>query len=438
MNGSRRMFLGVLIAALTLTVFGCFTTSQLNSENFTGQGGGTTSATSTATTTTTTTAATSSSTGGGVPCMSTSTCDDDGNVCTAEVCANGFCAHAPLNLVVGPGSKECMAFKCEDGVAIPTSHEGDPCGTGLKCVGNVCTGCVVDTDCGDTNTCKTSVCNKSDQTCTYTFAPIGTMVSDPTSGDCMIMACNGAGATVPYPDDADLPNDKNQCKDGTCINGTPGEKSSAIGTPCMAMGTYCNMVGACVSCTINAGCNKAGEHCFAETKCVSCTNSKMDGDETDIDCGGSCGKCADKLTCLAPSDCISGICSMGKCASCNDKMQDGDETDVDCGGATCLACTGSTCVVSSDCLLGHCNNTVCCGVDCVGPCKSCNLPMKAGMCLDSPLGFADSACPAATPVCKTGVCVDANGGKALGAPCSMPSECFSNICMGPSGNKTCK
>jgi hypothetical protein len=429
MNGSWQMILGVLSAGVALSIVGCFASPRANGESF-GQGGTTTTGTTTATTTTAV-----GGTGGGVPCTSMSTCDDDGNPCTAEVCANGFCAHPPLTLAVGPGSKECMAFKCEDGVATPTSHNGDPCGAMLKCVGNVCTGCLVDADCGDTNKCKTSVCNTSDNTCSYTFAPIGTMVSDPAPGDCMILACNGAGATVPYPDDADLPGDKNQCKDGTCINGTPGEKSSAIGTPCMAAGTYCNMVGACVPCTINAGC-PVGEHCFEETKCVSCANNKIDGDETDTDCGGSCGKCADKLTCLVPSDCISGICSIGKCVSCNDNIQDGDETGIDCGGASCLACTGSTCVVSGDCVLGHCDNTVCCGVECAGPCKSCNLPMKAGMCLDSPLGFGDPACPAATSVCKAGVCVDNQGKTQLGGSCTQNADCFSMSCQG--FPKTCK
>lgn len=52
----------------------------------------------------------------------------------------------------------------------------------------------------------------------------------------------------------------------------------------------------------------------------TCSNGSQDGDETGIDCGGSCVACVVDPT-------------------CNDGVQNGDETGVDCGGS-CFDCPG--------------------------------------------------------------------------------------------------
>ncbi|MCA9521988.1 MAG: hypothetical protein KC609_13490 [Myxococcales bacterium] len=44
-----------------------------------------------------------------------------------------------------------------------------------------------------------------------------------------------------------------------------------------------------------------------------CSNGKLDGDETDLDCGGSCSPCADDKICLVDEDCESGFCDAGFC-----------------------------------------------------------------------------------------------------------------------------
>ena len=46
---------------------------------------------------------------------------------------------------------------------------------------------------------------------------------------------------------------------------------------------------------------------------ASCFNGIKDGDETNVDCGGSC----------AP------------CATCDDGIKNGDEEGIDCGGSDC-------------------------------------------------------------------------------------------------------
>ena len=45
----------------------------------------------------------------------------------------------------------------------------------------------------------------------------------------------------------------------------------------------------------------------------SCTNQLIDGDETAIDCGGSCTPCAVGLTCAIDADCLASICGTGVC-----------------------------------------------------------------------------------------------------------------------------
>jgi hypothetical protein len=45
----------------------------------------------------------------------------------------------------------------------------------------------------------------------------------------------------------------------------------------------------------------------------SCSDGSKNQDETDIDCGGDCTKCALTKACAVNSDCISGICSQNVC-----------------------------------------------------------------------------------------------------------------------------
>jgi hypothetical protein len=85
----------------------------------------------------------------------------------------------------------------------------------------------------------------------------------------------------------------------------------------------------------------------------SCINGAQDGTESDIDCGGSCLACAKGKACNTQSDCYTDmICENGKCAtapviepSCDNQVQDGDEADVDCGGSCPKLCeNGQKCI----------------------------------------------------------------------------------------------
>ncbi len=96
----------------------------------------------------------------------------------------------------------------------------------------------------------------------------------------------------------------------------------------------------------------------------TCTDRIRNGSETDIDCGGSCPKCAIPQACSLDTDCASGNCTLLKCAAatCGDLKQDNAETDVDCGGPICSKCgTNLKCLVPADCQSSSCSGLHLCG-----------------------------------------------------------------------------
>ena len=98
--------------------------------------------------------------------------------------------------------------------------------------------------------------------------------------------------------------------------------------------------------------------CDLDGVCATCSDGAANGDETDVDCGGSaCAGCADGLGCDVHGDCASAFCGAGVCGepSCSDGFANGDETDVDCGGPDCDPCgVGLACDTVTDCVGGLC------------------------------------------------------------------------------------
>ena len=75
----------------------------------------------------------------------------------------------------------------------------------------------------------------------------------------------------------------------------------------------------------------------------TCTDGIKNNDETDIDCGGPCGKCNNNKSCSSSSDCQSNYCSPNKICTiptCNDGILNGDEKGVDCFGS-CSPCNST-------------------------------------------------------------------------------------------------
>jgi hypothetical protein len=85
---------------------------------------------------------------------------------------------------------------------------------------------------------------------------------------------------------------------------------------------------------------------------ATCSDGIMNGNETDIDCGGpDCAPCM-----IAPT--------------CSDGIMNGNETGVDCGGPDCAACP-----TSETCGAGSSNFNLCVG-------DACNIPANGNFCLD--------------------------------------------------------
>lgn len=79
--------------------------------------------------------------------------------------------------------------------------------------------------------------------------------------------------------------------------------------------------------------------CAPQIPIDRCFDRVIDGDESDTDCGGSCGDCPAAGLCRTGADCQSGGCDGGRCRAptCTDGLRNHFESGVDCGGS-CPEC----------------------------------------------------------------------------------------------------
>lgn len=97
----------------------------------------------------------------------------------------------------------------------------------------------------------------------------------------------------------------------------------------------------------------------------TCNDGIQNQGEADLDCGGGvCPTCPIGSTCTQNIDCNSLNCQSGTCQPpinpCTNGMLDGDESDIDCGGITCPGCPpGGICHHNSDCLSNNCLANAC-------------------------------------------------------------------------------
>ncbi len=93
----------------------------------------------------------------------------------------------------------------------------------------------------------------------------------------------------------------------------------------------------------------------------TCVDGILDGDETDVDCGGTCRPCAADAACTAPTDCQAGTCTDDACdaTTCTDGVQNAYEGDVDCGFGCGPCAIGDTCYFTTDCGTAECVDGVC-------------------------------------------------------------------------------
>jgi hypothetical protein len=95
--------------------------------------------------------------------------------------------------------------------------------------------------------------------------------------------------------------------------------------------------------------------CTRAAPAATCFDRVRNGDETDVDCGGSCRPCAGGGTCTVAADCVTQACDGGRCRapSCGDAIRDGYEIDIDCGPGCGKCVDGAHCHEEADCQSGH-------------------------------------------------------------------------------------
>jgi hypothetical protein len=209
------------------------------------------------------------------------------------------------------------------------------------------------------------------------------------------------------------------CRDGTCATVAPasgakdGDETDVdcggAKAPACADGKACAIAADCTSVVCTGG------TCQVPTA----TDGVKNGTETGTDCGGASGKkCVTGQGCTQDADCALVKCDVAAraCAgpSGTDGIKNGNETDVDCGGTADAKClTGKTCLVSADCA----GNVLCEGATA----KTCSAPrkndgLKNGNETDVDCGSTGAGTDTGAPKCGVG----------LG--CAMPVDCASDGC----------
>jgi hypothetical protein len=269
---------------------------------------------------------------------------------------------------------------------------GMPCSAPTECPG-------ADGECS-IRTCDNGFCGVMNQ-------PIGTPTATQSPGDCKEVQCDGLGGEKSVNDGGDVLDDMNACTLDTCSAGTPLNTFLPSGSSCAeGGGTQCNGAGACIQCLKASDC--ASLVCQAN-ECVpaSCADKVKNGDETDLDCGGSCGPCGNGKACSMAVDCSSGVCSSNVCQAptCSDGVKNGAEGDVDCGAACPTKCGPNLgCKTNSDCVGGQCSGSTC-----------------LATCTDGTLNNGESDIDCGGPMCS---------GCDTGEACQAPTDCASKVCMG--------
>lgn len=250
---------------------------------------------------------------------------------------------------------ETDANACFNGVS-------DPGETGIDCGGTCAATCGSGEGCGSNEDCASGVC-AADGTCEGPACDNGAQDGDETDVDCGGSCPAGCDAGQGCSSGEDC--ESGSCSDeGTCEEPTnPGcgnKMQDGDETDVDCGGPDCGPCTEGQMCVEDRDCldgNCEGDVCEVPTG-DTCNDAQLNGDETDIDCGGEqCQACDDGEACAAPSDCVSGVCTDDECQppACDDGVQNGDETDTDCGGACGATCgEGDDCTGNGDCTDGVC------------------------------------------------------------------------------------
>jgi hypothetical protein len=274
--------------------------------------------------------------------------------------------------------------------------------------------CLTDSDCPGAGACALARCGAG--ACLNAVA--GTSIGKHIPADCHARACDADGRIVDVVDLTNSPPPVDACTMPSCdTTGATVQSPGLAGVPCTMIGTTgrCDGTGRCVQCLTSTDCARGAPCVKHQCAASTCTDGQRDGDETDVDCGGTCAPCANARACGIDQDCLSDDCDALErvClpASCIDQKRDGDETDVDCGGPACAGCyVGKMCLVDRDCATGTCGPTGLCGGN------ACADRRQDGTESDVDCGGIDC------PPCRVGQMCESSFDCASGHTCDLTSS----------------
>jgi RHS repeat-associated protein len=346
------------------------------------------------------------------------TCSSSGQ-CPTGFCANGVCCDTACTDECGACNLAGLAGTCSPKASgTACADEGNPCTTdqcnGLSQLCQHPAGNAGATCRAAVNVCDfAETCSGSSASCPADGkAPSGTACDDSnvcTTAD----TCDGSGLCVGGPP---LPvNDGNPCTTDTCGPSGPIFTPVPSGTSC-ADGVTCT-AGTCDSNAVCVGCIPP-----------HCGNGVRDGNETGVDCGGSCPACPGGGVCASDADCASGFVCGTNNGACFGNLPRATRV---CWPATCEgggnrnACgsAGSACGSNCACV------TPCDPADAGTSCPTSEVcKARAGRLFDVPIAdvCVDPRCPSNDPA----LCGRADS--LCGATCVCTPNCSSATCANPS------
>ena len=290
---------------------------------------------------------------------------------------------------------EVVAPTCDDGI-----QNGDEQGV----------------DCGGSN-CAPCVCDGVDVTVSITFDNYPEETSWQITDGGNVMASGGTYASSP--DGSTL--DVTQCLPDGCYTFTIFD-SYGDGICCnYGSGSYTvtDEFGNVLASGASFGSSDGGNFCVSGGgPQPTCDDGVQNGDETGIDCGGSCAPCESCNDGIQNGDETGIDCggSCEACATCDDGVQNGDETGVDCGGS-CAAC------ISCDDGIQNGDET---GVDCGGSCEAC-ATCEDGVQNGDETGIDCGGSCAACISCDDGVQNGDETGVDCGGSCEACATCDDGV-----------
>lgn len=266
-------------------------------------------------------------------------CTNDAD-CLSQTCSNGTCISCQDGIRNGDeGDVDCGSAQCVDYYRhYPYDKPSNVSAAGANITADDNGRCLDGSTCTSPSQCSSGVCHETLGICVS--CSNGIQDGDETGIDCGGQVCSrrcrvGKGCEQMY--DCQTQRCSASCSTGTCSAGV------------------CETVYSIADADLDADIlgSSAAYNYIVEV----CSDGEVSETETDIDCGGNlCTTigltCDDGLSCELDRDCDSNLCLSGTCVSCENNIVDGNETDVDCGGIVCATrCDyDASCLSTSDCI----------------------------------------------------------------------------------------